>query len=174
MAVIGPAPSLSRSFQQRDDDYCINAGRKSAQVAATKMANDPLICTMLAETVTGRTPERRKRQRLAAQWPLRIWGGAEDALVARTVNVSSDGLYCLLSQHFSPGEVLKALLEISGSASDEEPRQIALSCEIQVLRVERSPDSNTWGVAFRILNYSVLRAETAEIDGNQNEQPLAF
>jgi hypothetical protein len=127
------------------------------------MANDPPICATSVETVTGPLLERRKRQRLAARWPVQIWRASEDVINAHTINVSSDGFYCVLSQHLSPGEVFRALLEISGSGGNRESRQIVLCCEIQVLRVESLTDSGTRGVAFRIVNYSVART-SAEID----------
>lgn len=109
-----------------------------------------------AEALTGRIPDRRKRPRLAVQWPLQLWRVAEHVLETFTINVSSSGFYYPSTQPFSVGESLVALLEIPGAAADREFQNVVLRCEVIVLRVEMLVDTRNYGVACRVTDYSVL------------------
>ncbi len=115
------------------------------------------------EPLMGRIADRRKRQRVIVQWPVRIWRRNEHVLDACTVNISSGGLYCICPGPLSPGDTLIAILEIPGSSADRERPKLMLRCEILVLRVETLADNSQFGVACRIMNYSVLRPTGAAV-----------
>jgi hypothetical protein len=102
-----------------------------------------------------RNPERRRRERFRAQWRVRFWKPSGEAVEALTVDVSSDGFYCRCSQQFSEDDRLSAILEIPGAGADADLHKLALSCEVQVLRVKTLAGGREWGLAVRILDYSV-------------------
>lgn len=121
------------------------------------MVTDAPISTL--EGFSGRTIERRRRQRIVVQWPVRLWKLQQDPLDTHTVNVSSDGFFCICARALSPGETLPAVLEIPGSGTDHASQKLMLRCDVLVVRVETLSDTRKCGVACRILNYSVLRDE---------------
>jgi hypothetical protein len=141
----------------------LEAGSENAK-SHSKMVADAPISAATVETFSWRIADRRKRQRVAVQWPLRLWRTHEHILDTCTVNVSSGGFYCVCSQPLSPGEALIAVLEIPACGTDGESQKLVLRCEVLVLRVERVIDSCNCGVACRIINYSVVRPESMEAE----------
>ncbi|MGH9581924.1 MAG: PilZ domain-containing protein [Bryobacteraceae bacterium] len=109
------------------------------------------------ETFTACVQERRKRQRVMAQWPLQIWNRQEYVLGACTANASSSGLYCICPGRFLAGETLTALLEIPAPGTNGDSSKLTLRCEVVVVRVEPLDGDGECGVAFEIANYSVVR-----------------
>src|SRR5579875_1763680 len=107
-----------------------------------------------AQTLTGGVPDRRKRRRLVAQWPLQIWSLDEYLLDTSTTNASSSGFYFLSPRSLSPGDSLLALLSMPGVAAHSDCQNLVLRCEVLVMRVERS--ANDFGIACQIIDYSVL------------------
>jgi hypothetical protein len=135
------------------------------------MASDSPTNTEFFEPLTGRTPERRKRRRVAVQWQLRIWKSPQDCLFTRTVNISTDGFYCLSPEPLTPGDALIAILEIPQVGAAQDYRALLLRCEISVLRVETLIGSSSCGIAGKILNYSVLRTPEDDL---QNQEIFPF
>lgn len=133
--------------------------------ARPDMVGDALICVETEKTIFGKTPDRRKRQRLALRWPLKLWRGQEPAINTHTANVSADGFYCLSSAPFSPGDVVTALLQISGIPRDLVYDSLVIRCEVVVVRTEELANTDAHGVACRIVKYSVLQnaAGTSDI-----------
>lgn len=127
------------------------------------MVTDAPISAGIVESFIGRIGDRRKRQRLVVQWPLRLWRNGEHIVDTFTVNVSSGGFYCICRQRFSPGETLLALLEIPKPGTDRESSKIVLCCEALVLRVEIVADTGDFGIACRIVTYSVFRPKSAAL-----------
>lgn len=119
------------------------------------------------ETFIARITDRRKRQRVVVQWPVRVWRFHEYILDTHTVNVSSGGFYCICPRLFSLGETLTAVLEIPAVGSDREFQKLMLRCEALVLRVEALADTRKCGIACRILNYSVLRGGGVPLGSEQ-------
>jgi hypothetical protein len=104
-----------------------------------------------------RIAERRKRERLPAQWPVRLWRDFANFVEALTLNVSSHGLYCRCPQPFSAGERVIAFLEIPIAHAGRECHRLVLRCEVYVLWVEALIDRCEWGLGCEILDYSVAR-----------------
>lgn len=140
------------------------------------MVADAPFSTDTAETFNVRIADRRKRRRLAVQWPVRMWRMHKQVLDTYTVNVSSSGFYCVCSQPLSPGETLIAVLEIPGPGGDREFQKVVLRCGVLVLRIETLTHSCNCGIAFRILNYSVLREASiaSSSEESQERSPAAI
>ncbi|MBV9497917.1 MAG: PilZ domain-containing protein [Acidobacteriaceae bacterium] len=122
------------------------------------MVTDAPVSTGIMESLIGDLADRRKRKRVAVQWPVQMWKSRHPVSDALTVNVSSGGFYCCSGRPFSPGDHLTALLAIPSPGSNLESQRLTLRCEVVVLRVETSDDGHDTGVACQIRDYSVLRA----------------
>ena len=110
--------------------------------------------------------ERRKRERVALQCPIRIiaspGGQVGDAIV---VNISCQGIYCLSQFPFTPGEQLRCAISISPNGFQPEDVPLSLQCELRVVRVEET--SAGFGMGCRIEEYAlarVHRGQTSEDD----------
>jgi hypothetical protein len=94
-----------------------------------------------------------------------MWGVARDAVQAYTVDVSSGGFYCRSPRPFLPGDKLTALLDIPNLFGGLDSAVLVLHCEVTVLRVDPIAQTDTWGIACQISDYSVLRAAKVEVTG---------
>jgi hypothetical protein len=99
-------------------------------------------------------PDRRRRRRLNLVCPLRLFRAEETRGVeATTENISSGGFSCITALPFSPGEQLACELVI--------PRQlvgydsVVLRCRVEVVRASLHGLSAGYGVACRLLDYTV-------------------
>lgn len=95
--------------------------------------------------------DRRKRQRFPAKWDVQIFTSMRDVIYARTVDVSSSGLYCHSPRPLLPGDRIKALLDMPDIVGDQESA-LVLECDVRVLRVD-ALDNGAWGIACQILDY---------------------
>jgi hypothetical protein len=134
------------------------------------MVTEAPASTEIVDIFIGRIAERRRRNRVIVQWAVRIYRSNEHILDTCTVNVSSGGFYCVCSQPLSAGEDLIALLEIPGGDADHQCRKLVLHCEVLVLRVEALSNSRSWGIAFRIKNYSVVKPPAAASSRAENAE----
>jgi hypothetical protein len=101
-----------------------------------------------------RRTERRKRARTEVHWPVRlVSSSAEGAVDTITWNLSSDGFYCLSKVPFAPGESIHCTLRLP--RYDATSRQLALHCQIHILRVE-AINGDTFGIACRIEDYHFI------------------
>jgi hypothetical protein len=99
--------------------------------------------------------ERRKRRRADLHCTLCIAKSTEARLVkCETKNLSSGGFYCVSEELFTPGEYLRCTIMFpdTGDASDG----FALECTVEVLRVEPIESGESFGLACRIQDYSVV------------------
>lgn len=119
------------------------------------MTIDPPFCVEGEEKCADRHQERRGRPRLGVEWPLHVWRSQEDAADGVTANLSSSGVYWISTQRFSVGETLTAIVALGGLGADREPHKLLLRCELMVLRVEELAGRVSFGVACRIVDYSV-------------------
>ncbi len=78
---------------------------------------------------------------------------------AATVNLSCEGFYCVCRQSFPLGESVTSVIELLAPGGRLESESLTLHCKTIVVRVEKAldGDESQYGVAFRILSYSVLR-----------------
>jgi len=113
-------------------------------------------------TWAGQGTDRRKRRRFLAQWHVQLCSAAEKIVDALTKDVSSGGFYCRSPRAFSLGERLTAVLEMPSTVVDRQSA-LVLSCDVYVLRVEALLNDCGWGIALKIVDYSLVRAENPEM-----------
>jgi PilZ domain-containing protein len=81
--------------------------------------------------------DRRKRPRVALHWPVRLFRQPEgQSIESTTENLSSQGLYCIASEPFKPGERLQCEIFIPGESLGFSESSIRLQCQITVTRLE--------------------------------------
>jgi hypothetical protein len=98
--------------------------------------------------------ERRNRRRIRVHWPIQLLlRSARRAISSTTLNVSSDGFYCLCPEAFERGEVIRCLIAIPCCGSGN----LRLHCRIRVVRVERDHANGGYGMGCQILQFSVTR-----------------
>jgi hypothetical protein len=96
--------------------------------------------------------DRRKRQRVALHWPVRLFGQHERASVeSLTENLSTEGLYCISTKPFKTGERLRCEIVIPNALGSDAP--IVLECHVTVRRVEYLRSG--FGVGCHIEDYSL-------------------
>src|SRR5262245_1460230 len=107
--------------------------------------------------------ERRSRPRAALEWAVHLLRASDEhPIAAKTRNVSSDGFYCLLQHPLESGEQVECTVVIPIPKSGSPDDVLWLKCQTRVLRVESAPTERNFGVAFRIEEYRVVRANPAQ------------
>jgi PilZ domain-containing protein len=97
--------------------------------------------------------ERRHQVRAPVRWVVYLRRPLEAPPVkSETVNLSSGGFYCQVSEPFEPGERIDCdiLVPQPRGAADT---AIILKCRAQVLRVDQGPEE-LYGLACRIEDYA--------------------
>ena len=82
-----------------------------------RAAGTPRAIPILRQRATYRamnvTTERRNRRRIRVHWPIQLLlRSAPRAISSTTLDVSSDGFYCLCPEAFERGEVIRCLIAI--------------------------------------------------------------
>lgn len=97
--------------------------------------------------------ERRKRQRMALHWAVRLKRPlSNDEVCAETQNLTTEGFYCLSPEPFKPGEVLECAIDLPSSVALMPGRK--LQGRVTVLRV-RHVNGKGFGIACRLHDYSL-------------------
>ena len=97
--------------------------------------------------------ERRKYQRMALHWAVRLKRPSSDVyLRTETQDLTTDGFYCWLPEAFEPGEVLECMIELPSSKTT--PALRTLYGRATVLRVKHTRD-DMYGVACQLEDYSL-------------------
>jgi len=97
--------------------------------------------------------ERRRRARATLHWIVYMKRPSLETQVrAETLNLSSDGFYCLAPRPFLAGETLECTIVLPPSDHGEEERR--LSGRATVLRVEPA-GAPQFGIACRLEDYSL-------------------
>ncbi len=98
--------------------------------------------------------DRRNRPRVALHWPVRLFRQFEGPSVESTTeNLSSEGLYCIISEPFKPGERLQCEIVIPGESLGSSESSIRLQCHVTVRRVE--PLDRGFGLGCHIEDYTL-------------------
>ena len=98
--------------------------------------------------------DRRKRPRVALRWPVRLFRQPEGpSIESTTENLSSQGLYCIASEPFKPGERLQCEIVIPGESLGSPDSSLRLQCHVTVRRVEHL--DRGFGLGCHIEDYSV-------------------
>jgi len=99
--------------------------------------------------------ERRRRFRANVHWAVRLLRHPERPPIdCVTVNLSSEGFFCLCDELFVPGELLQCIISVPAQARAPEAECMTLRCLVQVVRVESS--SGRYGVGCHIENYRLI------------------
>ncbi len=102
-------------------------------------------------------PERRSRLRTPVHWPVTFFRpDSPERVESSTLNLSSEGFYCLTDVPFAPGEHILALLHAPSCHPAERDATRVLRCQVRVLRVE--PLDGRYGIACRIEDYQLTPA----------------
>jgi hypothetical protein len=98
--------------------------------------------------------ERRRRARLQLQCSVCFYQEDDrEPTHATTLNISSDGFYCLSHVAFVPGQMLGCLLLVPEHHPDGRDRKVALDCRVRVVRVSNREIDRLFGIACRIEDY---------------------
>jgi hypothetical protein len=100
--------------------------------------------------------ERRMCRRLNLRWRLRLSTPGLGTVETRTENLSSRGFYCLLEAPLVPGDVVTCSITIPNYTSPDR-KTFSIVCQAEVTRVEAVGQSPGFGVACRILDFTLDR-----------------
>lgn len=118
------------------------------------------------------TVERRKLARCVLKWPLLLWRRESvQAASGVTRDISSEGFYCCTTQSFLPGECLDCCVEMMSLDQTGCPVFINLHCRVEVVRVDVAGTNPEFGLACRLLSYSILLRQTSLLAAGQAERP---
>jgi hypothetical protein len=99
--------------------------------------------------------DRRRRQRVAVHWSVRLSRRPETSSAESTTeNLSSEGFYCIIRQPFKPGERLQCEIVLPGEIFGFSEPSVRLQCHVTVGRVEHLDGG--FGLGCHIEDYAVL------------------
>jgi hypothetical protein len=102
-----------------------------------------------------RPAERRKRNRVALHWPVRLFRPQGNLIIESTTeNLTSDGFYCVSQESFQVGERLQSVIAIPADSFGCSDSPISLQCRVRVMRVESQTDG--FGLGCSIDDYALL------------------
>lgn len=109
------------------------------------------------EIIGNAMPERRRRVRLPLRLPVCLFREeGREPVNATTVNVSSDGFYCVTDANLETGEVMGCLLVVPTHDPYSRERKTALDCRVRVVRVSNLDIERMYGVACHIEDYHFI------------------
>lgn len=100
--------------------------------------------------------ERRLHRRLGLRWRLRLSSAAIGSVETRTENLSSRGFYCLMEAPPMPGEVINCDITVPNYGAFDRGASLIV-CQAEVVRVEAVGTESGFGVACRILDFTLAR-----------------
>ncbi len=108
----------------------------------------------------GPLTERRRRTRLPLQLPVYLCRRSEThPMESRTVNLSSEGFYCIVQEPLTPGEHIDCDILFPSHNKEKKDTFLCLRCQALVVRVETISRSARFGLACRIEHYRVIQRE---------------
>ena len=106
--------------------------------------------------------DRRKRKRVAVQWPMRLFRQrGMPPVESITENLSSEGLYCVTRERFKRGERLQCEIRIPGESFGSPEPFLRLQCHVTVKRVEHV--HRGFGMGCHIEDYSLTTPQPGAI-----------
>jgi hypothetical protein len=108
--------------------------------------------------------ERRKRVRTTVHWPVLFFPNeiSTEGIESITVNLSSEGFYCLSRTLFTAGETLFCTLRVPSHDAGGHERDRILECRVCVKRAEPSANEGMFGVACEIIDYHFLGSQNGQ------------
>jgi hypothetical protein len=99
--------------------------------------------------------DRRKRQRVAVHWRVRLFRQPGTQWVETTTeNLSSEGLYCICQEPFKRGERLACVIVVPGEGFGSAEPLLRLQCQVIVRRLEHLPEG--FGLGCHIEDFAVV------------------
>lgn len=115
--------------------------------------------------------ERRKLTRCALKWPLLLWRrDGVRAVQGVTRNISSEGFYCSTKTSFMPGESLECCVEMASQDQEGNRIFIDLHCQVEVVRVDIIGVTPEFGLACKLLSYSILLRQKSMLEAGQETE----
>src|SRR5260370_27776915 len=110
--------------------------------------------------------ERRKYERLPLRLPVRFLNemASNERASANpcfTVNISSEGFYCVSPDPCVPGDRLEVELLLPAHNAGHDEKRVRLKCQAQVVHIDSMWPSPGFGIGCRIETYA-LRLEEVE------------
>jgi PilZ domain len=99
---------------------------------------------------------RRKHTRVPLKWPVRLIrqpGGP--SVETTTENLSSEGLYCITSEPFKPGERLQCEILVPAESFGVFETPLRLQCRVIITRVESLRLIGAFGLGCQIEDYTL-------------------
>jgi hypothetical protein len=118
------------------------------------------------------TPEeRRKRQRIALHWPVRLFRDpAMPSVESTTENLTSNGFYCISKEPFHLGEHLECIIAIPAGSFGYSASPMCLQCRVRVTRVEDQQEG--FGLGCYIEDYDLLTNARTARQSVEPSEPL--
>lgn len=114
---------------------------------------------MLPPSLAGEAVDRRRRPRLKLAYPLRLCVVSSGSWIeTKTEDLSCEGFFCFTESVLSLRDKVECELIIP--ADEERPtlkEDIVLHCRAEVVRVVRRTSDSSFGVGFRISDYTIDR-----------------
>ncbi len=105
--------------------------------------------------------DRRKRRRVPLQWPVQLLRQDPGQTISTTtLNLSSDGFYCVSPEPVDAGEVLRCSITIP----EDNGTSLSVWCRVRIVRVEIDPHTLTYGVGCQILQFTLEQASEDLVD----------
>jgi hypothetical protein len=98
--------------------------------------------------------ERRRRRRFPLNCTVEFERDGQ-TFTSGTLNISSQGFYCVVDQPVRAGEELRCLVDLMEGHAGLSLPGVSLNCDVVVLRSEEREDGR--GIACWIQNYTVVR-----------------
>ena len=116
---------------------------------------------------TPRKVERRGRTRTGVHWPLTLYRLSSGcAIESTTINLSSEGFYCLATAGITVGERLIVFLRAPAHDPSGKQGAYVFKCDSRVIRTEPTAVEGCLGIACQIENYSVWRTGDASLESD--------
>jgi hypothetical protein len=98
--------------------------------------------------------DRRRRDRLPLQLPVKFYTGDADAPIHGTTrDMSSEGFFCLSRATFTPGESVTCSIEYPAFAPDVPESRLVITCRVRIIRTVPDATQGIHGIACRIQDF---------------------
>jgi hypothetical protein len=106
-----------------------------------------------------RMTNRRKRTRAQLHWPLCFsLKGTTETVQTMTLDLSSDGFYCVANARFVPGEARHCTLLVPTHHPGGENSPLHVLCKVRIIRVEVTAERGFYGIGCQIMDYRLVNS----------------
>jgi hypothetical protein len=108
-------------------------------------------------------------ERLTLRCPAEMFSPSGGGSPAKTLNISSKGLYCVTTMQVAAGAHLHARIEMTPDGFRAGDTPVCLDCDLEVVRVQRISDG--YGLGCRIVDYVLRPAPVMPRQHSEKTQP---